>query len=149
MHNYRNGHIGYAYAISPDTRHNFPKQSSLIVYSICSRKTIVIFIYIYFYASSEDWCFPRNISCYYKWMNSIKVSIEYTHILISMLCVRQRSDLYPSGVIRKKFYGTSAHRNLLIHDTNVVSFRVKKKKKDVEAGEGKKVMENALWKSLL
>lgn len=74
-------------------------------------------------------------------MNPIKVSIEHTYIFLPMLCVRQRSDLYASGMIRKKFYGTSAHHNLLIHDTNVVSFRVKKK---MSVREGKKVMENAL-----
>lgn len=62
-------------------------------------------------------------------MNELYKSFHriYTHIFLPMLCVRQRSDLYASGMIRKKFYGTSAHHNLLIHDTNVVSFRVKKR----------------------
>lgn len=65
-----------------------------------------------------------------------------------MLRVCRRSDLCASGMIRKKFYETSSHCNLLIHDTNVVSFRVKKKMSArKEKNRGK--CARTLWKSSL
>jgi len=65
-----------------------------------------------------------NCSTIDEW--TIKVSVKYTHILISVLCICRRSDLCASSMIRKNFYETSSRRNLLTHYTKVEFSYIKK-----------------------